>query len=395
MPIDARSAGLACLAFVFGLHAARARDLPALTLEAHGRAQKVFDTVTDRCGEADLPDVNARAFRAPDGRISMFALQFVARALRGPDLDHLKIDCRVALDSHEDADPAKYDGRRYITSTWTKDGVNVAALVHDEYHADVHPGRCSVKSDLGCWWNTILAFRSTDGGASFAPSKPLVVAATPFRQDVGQGRHRGFFNPSNMFAKDGYVYAFVSTTGWTGQTPGACLIRNRDPMNSAGWRGWDGRAFTVRWRDPYAPGPHGLQAACAPLEPFGYPVGAVVRYRPTGEFLALWEAPRVPGRFATTGFYYATSRDLLRWSAPALFAPTAISHAPCGENEGNRDGWINTYPSLIDDKAQGRNFDDVGADPWIYFAHIKNVGCIPAGQRILMRQRVSIRPRGR
>lgn len=394
MPTRPARAGLVWLAIAVGAHSAHAQGLPSLTVKAHGRAEKIFDTATDRCGEADLPDVNPRAYRTPDGRVSLFALQFVARALRGPDLDHLKIDCHVALDSQENADPATYDGRRYITSTWTRDGVRVAALVHDEYHADVHPGRCKVEDSLGCWWNSVLSFRSTDSGENFTPSDPLVVAATPFRQDVEQGRHRGFFNPSNMFAHGAYVYAFVSTTGWSGQDAGACLIRNRDPMDSEGWRGWDGKAFTVRWRDPYGAGA-GPQKACAPLQPFGYPVGAVVRYRPTGDFLAVWEAPRVPGRFPTMGFYYATSRDLLAWSQPALLAATATAHAPCGDDGANRDGWINSYPSLLDSKAEGRNFDDVGAEAWIYFAHIKNVGCVPAGQRFLMRQRVSITPAGR
>lgn len=372
-----------------------AEGRPSFALAVHGRAEKMFDIVTDRCAEADLPDVNARAFRAADGSIAMFALQFEARALRGPDLGRLKIDCRLALGSHEDADPAKYDGRRYITSTWTNDGLHVAALIHDEYHADIHPGRCKVADPLGCWWNTILSFRSEDGGKSFTPSAPLVVAATPFTQDVEQGRHRGFFNPSNMFFKDGYVYAFTSTTGWTGQKPGACLIRNANPLDSAGWRGWDGHAFDVRWSDPYTSSTGRQQAACAPVEPFGFPVGAVVRHRPSGQFLALWEAPRVPGKFATTGFYYATSKDLLHWSAPTLLVATAISHAPCGDNGANSDGWINTYPSLLDDKAEGRNFDNVGDEAWLYYARIKNVGCNPAGQRILMRQRVSIKPNGK
>ncbi|MDE2362120.1 MAG: hypothetical protein KGM42_05530 [Hyphomicrobiales bacterium] len=371
---------------------ARAQIAPELRLTLEGRAEKVYGW-QDRCEPIDVPDVNARAFRAADGATNVFALHFFARRLRGPDLLRLKIDCHVALDSHEDADPAKYDGRRYIVSTWTNDGIRVAALVHDEYHADVHPGRCAFRGDLECWWNTILAFRSTDSGADFSPSDPLVVAATPFTQDVGQGRHRGFFNPSNMFGKDGYVYAFVSTTGWTGQEPGECLIRTRDPMDSASWRGWDGRAFTVRWRDPYAKGAGGAQPACAPIEPFGYPVGSVVRHRATGLFVGVWEAPRVEGRFPFTGLYYATSRDLLHWSGAALLAATPDTHQPCGaDGSSNRDGWITSYPSLLDDKAKGRNYDDVGDASWLFYARIKNVGCAPNGERMLMRQRVVISP---
>lgn len=393
MPIEARRAACAALLAFLSTTAARAQDQPALRLAMQGKAEKVFG-MDDRCAPVDLPDVNPRAYRAADGSVVMFALHFQARALRGADLDRVKIDCHVALDSHEDVDPAKYDGRRYITATWTGDGRNVAALVHDEYHADVHPGRCKFAGALECWWNAILAFRSNDGGANFTPAEPTVLAATPFRQDVGQGRHRGFFNPSNMFGKDGYVYAFVSTTGWSGQEPGECLIRNRDPMDAAGWRAWDGRGFTVRWRDPYAAKTDiAAQPACATIEPFGYPVGAVVRHRPSGNFVAVWEAPRVDGRFATTGLYYATSRDLIHWSQAALLAATLNTHQPCGASgDVNRDGWITSYPSMLDPDAKGRNFDDAGDAPFLYYARIKNVGCNPAGERALMRQRVAISP---
>ena len=393
MPIERARASLAAVAaLLIGATSASAQQAPTLRLSLDARAEIVYDAARDKCEPVDVPDVNARAYRARDGGVVMFALHFQARTLRGPDLLHLKIDCHVALESHEIADPAKYDGRRYVTSTWTSDGVNVAALIHNEYHADQHPGVCLFKSDIECWWNSVLAFTSHDGGANFAPSKPLIVASAPFTQDIGQGRHRGFFNPSNMFAMNGYVYALTSTTGWEGQTPGACLIRNRDPMNSAGWRGWDGADFTVTWSDPYAAGGVRLQGACAPLAPFGFPVGSVVRHRGSGDFIALWEAPRIEGKFPTTGFYYATSRDLTHWSLPALLYATQISYEPCGAGQINRDGWIAAYPSLLDADAHGRNFDDVGDSPWIFFSRIRNVGCNPAGQRYLMRQKVSVSP---
>ena len=128
MPTDARTAphrrgacASALLSLAFLVQAAQAQETPALRLELKGRAEKVFG-MADRCQPVDLPDVNPRAYRAADGAVTVFALHFFARRLRGPTLLDLKIDCHVALDSHEDADPAKYDGRRYVTSTWTADG---------------------------------------------------------------------------------------------------------------------------------------------------------------------------------------------------------------------------------------------------------------------------------
>ncbi len=307
----------------------------------------------------------------------------------------------MSLPSGGNADPAAYDGRRFLTSTWTTDGKRVAALVHDEYHADQHPGRCVFSSDLQCWWNAVLSFRSDDGGASFTASKPLVVAAAPFRQDVGQGRHRGFFNPSNMVGKDGYIYAFVSTTGWEGQHYGAttgwegqhygaCLVRNRNPLDLAGWRGFDGAEFSVRWRDPYAQKASYDQPVCKPLEPFGFPVSAVLRHRPSENWLALWEAPRIEGKFPTSGFYYATSRNLIDWSLPVLLAATPIMYQPCGAGESNRNGTVLAYPSLLDESAEGRNFDNAGDTPSLFYARVKNNGCIPGAERVLMRQKLRI-----
>jgi len=390
MHIEARRAAAVALALLPSAMPVRAQSLPALKLTIDGRAEKVFDATTDRCAPVDMPDVNPRAFRAADGSIVLFALHFEARPLRGPDFAHLKIDCHVSLHSTQNPDPATYDGRRYLTSTWTRDGKRVAALIHDEYHADHHPGRCLFKSDLQCWWNTVLSFRSDDGGANFKPSKPLVVAAAPFRQDVGQGRHRGFFSPSNMVGKDGYVYAFISTTGWEGQHYGACLIRNRDPLDSAGWRGFDGQKFTVRWRDPYAQAKAYDQAVCKPLEPFGFPVGAVVRHRSSGNWIALWEAPRIEGKFPTSGFYYSTSRDLIDWSLPALLAATPTMHQPCGAGESNKDGTVLAYPSILDENAEGRNFDNAGDAPSLFYTRVKNYGCIPGAERVLMRQRLRV-----
>ncbi len=338
-----------------------------------------------------MPDVNPRAVRT-DAGVAMFALHHEARALRGPDLDRLKIDCSVALSSGDNEDPARHDGRRYITSLWALDGKRIAALVHNEYHAEAYPGRCVSKDGMACWWNSVLAFRSDDGARRFQPMQPLVVAAAPFRQHVGQMRHRGFFSPSNMVAHGRFVYAFVSTTGWDGQKFGACLIRNADPLKSDGWRGYDGRDFTVRWSDPYATDARAAQASCAPADTFGFPVGALVRYRANGTFVAVWEAPRVDGRFPVAGFYYATSRDLIGWSAPALLMAGAVIHDAC-DGGRNRDGMTIAYPALLDPQAEGRNFDNAGDTPFLYFAQIRNNGCVAGAERVLVRVRVRIAPR--
>ena len=334
-----------------------------------------------------MPDTNARALRTRDG-LAVFALHYEARALRGPDFDHLKIDCRPALVSGENDDPARYDGRRYVAALWTQDGAHVAALAHNEYHAEIHPGRCVSRDGLACWWNAIIGVQSADGARSFTASDPLVVAASPYPQDVDQTRHRGMFAPSNMIAHGPFIYAFVGTTGWPGQAFGACLMRTANPFDSASWRGYDGRAFVVRWRDPYKAGARAPEA-CAPVAPFDLPVGSVVRHRPSGLFLAVWEATRKPPKYPVAGFYYATSKDLLGWSAPALLWPGASVHDACDEGRA-RDGLTRAYPSIIDHHARTSTFEDVGDTAFLYFAVAKNVGCVASAERALMRAPLTI-----
>lgn len=374
------SAVLASLCLTFASTAAMAQNVKPMP----GTAPEIaFDPAQHRCDDSDMPDVNARAFRDASGNIVMFALYDSNHALKGPAFDALRLDCHSALESHFDADPARYDDRSFLTATWTFDGRTVVGLVHHEYHADNH-GRCSVKSDLGCWYNSVLATRSTDSGANFLRAKPLVVASAPFPQNVGQGRHRGFFNPSNIFSDGSYEYFFAATTGWDGQSDGACLFRSATPENSASWRAYDGQSFSVHYDDPYAK-PFAAPPPCAPISPFVFPVGAVVRERGNGLWLAVFAAKQNADIYPVDGFYYAEATDPLHWSEPHLLqaGPTLYSD-PCTSGPT-----LIAYPSLIDPAARGRNFDDVGANPYLYYATIDVADCA-TGARKLMRQQLSI-----
>ena len=91
----------------------------------------------------------------------MFGMHHVNRALRGESLDRMKLDCDVVLASGHKEDPALLDDYSWITATWTEDGANVVALVHHEYHANEHKGRCSFSTMMQCW---------TDGDRPIASS---------------------------------------------------------------------------------------------------------------------------------------------------------------------------------------------------------------------------------
>ncbi len=346
-----------------------------------GGPHTVFRANADGCAPIDTPDIDPRAYRDASGGVTMFALHYVNRPLRGRDLSHLKIDCAVALDSALDPDPAHYNDRRYVTATWTRDGKHVAGVVHSEYHADDH-GRCRVATALGCWFNSLVSYSSVDGGRSFNMDRPAVIASAPFPQDVQQGRHRGFFNPSNIVSDGGYEYFMASTTGWDGQPYGVCLFRSANPFDSGGWRAFDGAGFTIRYADPYgARGP--APRPCAIIRPFGLPVGSITRHTSSGRWIAVWMAAKNDGAIPVSGFYVATSTNLLDWSEPRLLlAGSTIQDGACG-------GSLIAYPTILDEAAKTRNFEDAGDAPWLYYVSIKMNGC-QTRERTLVREKLAI-----
>lgn len=388
-------AGAFELATSFSPASSREPDL-TLTLDPEP-PRLVFDAQRDGCDGHDVPDIPPRAYRDASGQIVMFAMHYENRALRGPDFDRLRLDCRVVFRGSGASDPVAYDDRAWIAATWTVDGKNVAALVHHEYQANHHKGRCTFTEYLTCWTNSVLAVVSNDGGASFTRpgGEPAIVASWPFRQETEQGRHRGFFNPSNIVSDGAHVYMFAATTGWAGQDFGACLFRNADPLDPAGWRAWDGTDFTARFVDPYRIEANRTGAdplvTCQPIAPFPAPVGSLARHRGTGLWVAVFQAVADGGRFPESGIYYAVGASLTAWSAPRLLmAGPTLYDTTCPPG-----GRLINYPALIDPAARGRNFDDVDDDAFLYLVTIRLDGCRPTSDRSLIRHRVWIVPRGR
>ncbi len=348
-------------------------------------APQIMFTPSQGCDGNDVPDAPTRVFRADDGSLVMFGLHDTNRAFRGPDLAHMKLDCDVVLASPGNPDPAAYDDHSWITALFTRDGRHVSALIHHEYHGNEHAGACRFTSMMACWYNTILEAASSDAGRHFQHRADAVVAAVPFRADRDQGRHRGFFNPSNIVPWHGAFYFMASTTGWQGQPGGVCLFKSRTPETSGSWRAWDGHGFAADFLDPYR---HkvSLTTHCRVIAPFPAPVGALVRLRGSHEFLAIFMARRDDQMFPVSGFYYASGTDLRHWSQPRLLLAGATYYDdPCAAS-----GHVIAYPSLIDPRATSRIFADSGTSPWLYYTSATVKGCTITGARDLLRRRLAV-----
>ncbi len=364
---------------------ARAEDDQRLRVALTSPPEVVFAAPRDGCDPDDVPDAPVRAYRDAAGGIVMFGLHYDNRALKGPSFGSLRIDCHIVYPSHGDPDPAHYDDRSWIAATWTGDGRQVSALIHHEYQANAHPGRCRFPDYMQCWFNTVLEAGSSDGGDDFR--RPAgVVASAPFRQDQDQGRHRGFFNPSNIVSDGRYVYFMASTTGWAegDQAGGVCLFRSDRPQDPGSWRAWDGQAYDVRYTDPYRTSPHA--APCAVISPFPAPVGSIVRVEPGGLWLAVFQAKADAGVFPVSGFYTATSRDLLHWGAPRLLMPGPTLY----DDACTAGGPLISYPVLLDPSSSSRNFDRTGFSPDLYYDVLITEGCTVTGRRTLVRRGVTI-----
>jgi hypothetical protein len=336
----------------------------------------VFDFNKDRCTNWDIPDAPLRAYRAANGNVVAFASGHDNRPFIGPSLGQIVQTCHPSLVSKPDPDPALYDGMRYVTATWTKDGVHVAAVIHNEYHAERF-GKCSYAGSLQCWYNTILAAFSDDSGQTFSVgSTPRVIAALPFAQEVDQGRHRGFFNPSNILFRDGYWYMAVHTTGGGTQHAGTCLFRSTNVDDPESWKSFSGREFDSVSIDPYR-GDKSRYVPCQPMTNIST-LGSISYYANLDLYLCIFQ--NVDPDHLNGSIAYAWSKDMLHWGPhTVLLNRPDMSSKNCLDNE--RYG----YPSVLDAQAPGRNFDSISQTPYLFLTqfHVKN--CKLTSDRDLVR----------
>lgn len=364
----------------------------ALRAEAPGLRLTVTDAAQPAvsggaCDATDIPDAPARAVRLADDAVQLYATDQRNRLDGGPDLLHLRHGCTSVLAGAGKDNPAAFDDRAWLASPWTRDGQTIWAVVHNEFHGHRRPTLCPSGRYMDCWFNALTAAVSRDGGRSFARVPgPALVAALPYRYDeVGRGHH-GYFNPSNIVTRDGAQFMFAFATRAGEQRPGNCLLRTDAIEQPDRWRGWDGSGFGISFIDPYTatrlggidPGRH----VCAPVGINGlrWPVTSLVRHAASGLFLAVMQDGARGG-----GVFYATSRDLVRWSDPALLLPAIGPGAwTC------TDAPPIAFPSLLDPSSRDRNFETVGGSAALFATLFKVADCRISMNRDLVRWAVEI-----
>jgi hypothetical protein len=348
-----------------------------------GPPQTVFDWSSEACAPDELPDLPVRAFRDYRGMVNLILPHFNSWLLTGPDLDHLRNTCRVAMGSSLDPNPADFNQKEWIASLYTSDGRKVAALVHEEYHGTLR-GSCVYTDPTSCWYNAVTYAASLDGGRSFQqpPVPGQLIAASSYRYRPGVDP-AGVFSPSNIVrgAEDGLDYAMVVSRMPTGQT-GTCLIRTANPFDPSAWRAWDGAGFALRFLDPYRT--VGAGPSCTPV---ATPQIAVMHESLTyntylGRYLlvGLASAPRPGTGKLVTGIYFSISSDLVHWSPRRLLmaAPTLQTFRCGGPNPI-------AYPSLIDPTSASRTFATTDRRPYLYYTRFNYDRCRQNLNRDLLR----------
>jgi len=302
----------------------------------------VFRWSADRCDDKDFPDVALRVLNEGSEDAAILSSNWNNR-IRRFDIStmHAQSECASALRSNRQADPSLYNDFSWIASL-ASDGKAIHALVHHEYHANEHPGKCQFRVYEPCWYNTIVYARSDDGGKTFHQSvPPQVVAASPFQQDEGQGKRRGFFNPSNILFDHGYWWTFIYTAGWGGQRFGSCLFRTSDVSDPGSWRAYDGTDFTADFPDPYLNRAKSQTKSCLPI--FDQSVGSISRTA-DGRFVSVFtKHEKLPDTAGEEKFSVnlAWSGDLIHWSAPEeLTEITDVATSDCSKPRY-------AFPSLV------------------------------------------------
>ncbi|WP_341991606.1 hypothetical protein [Azorhizobium sp. AG788] len=336
----------------------------ALELAVAGGESIIFDQRTQACDASDLPDAPARAFRNAQGQMVLFAPNFRNRAFVGPDLRHLARDCTVRFAAKGARDPAMLDDRTWLHAFHTTDGTHVFAFASASFIPYRHGEPCAAGAErTACWRNGIVALRSSDGGRSFADSAPppghVVMPPDTYTPDVKNPP--GYISATNIVPFQGDLYSIVWRRDADARQSRNCLVRAKGG-NVDHWEVWTGAGFTPL-ADLASSGWKVAQTDCAAIGARGLPaIRGLVLHAASNTFVAVFQQRRRSlGGALEEGFFTATSKDLITWSAPRLLASLPLRAGP-----GDTGTFVG-YPSLIDGSSPDRDFGTIDASADLVF----------------------------
>jgi hypothetical protein len=319
-------------------------------------------------------------FRNHERQLVLFASHFVSRALKGQHFDSLTKDCSIAFLGGDSPRGRDFDARGWLSSTWTWNGREVSAIVHNEFQAHRFAGACEHTTYFACWYSFLTLARSEDGGATFKRSTKVgPIAAIGELAEGGEPRPRGFFGASNMLEHEGYVYALTMTTGNSQQKRGNCLIRARDPFDEHSWEILTEHGFEKSSSNVYEGRPPPI---CRTIKNVHGDVASVVRHQRSGTFYAISFSPGGKDKGNLT---YTHSLDLITWSPPETIAEIPTQFSPGCQSERFM------YPVLLDPSSMSPNFDTVGDEAYLLVMRARVYRCRELTDRQLMKWKVRFR----
>ena len=320
-----------------------------------GASEMIFDYSLSNCNSIDIPDAPARAFRDAAGKINLIASHYTTWRMTGISFSSLTKSCTPVMTSHNDSNPATFNNNEWIVAPYTTDGVNIRALVHNEY---VPCGNAT-----NCWYNSITTVSSADSGKTYthltAPSH--LVAASPYQSTYPTNHVPfGIFGGSNIIKKGGFYYAMVHLETHLLQEWGAGIMRTSNLSDPASWRGWDGTGYNVQFVNPYTQsGYNNADKVLAPLsrDNIGKMCASLTYNTFFEKYMVVDYTNSIVNGSMVYGFFYALSDDLINWSAKRLIVQTSSTWAAGGSN----------YPSIIDHADTSRNFERAGQSAYLYY----------------------------
>ena len=311
-------------------------------IQFEGTPENVYDW-TYGCEVEDVPDIAAKAFRDADGKVHLISSHTNSRENIGNTLNTVAHTCNIVMTSEKNTNYYNYKYNEWISSPYTLDGINIYALIHNEWYSSVSGLSCFENNPANCWVNSVTLVKSIDKGLHYVHPASYLVATppVPWQADDGSRNTRfGSFTPSNIVKYGDYYYTSYRSLDYPGiinhsLESGPCLMRTKDISLASSWE----KLTENGWIKNVA-------ATCKPLEGLELPIHSLTYSNHLDAFVAtLYQL--------NDGVYMAYSKNLLTWRrAKVLNVP---------------DKYHYRYPSLLDPLDTSRNFEVIGQEPYLYY----------------------------